>query len=194
MTDPFPLNLQHIINPKPLELGSWNFERISTSDHVSHVTCHKSHVTCHVSGVRCQVSGGGGGGASRWRVCYQRGLPSLVSTDTCGHYLHTCTPVSTMPPKVNPCPEFWLLIFSSDSLESSLHILLPWVIFAHAIGTAFAKPSFNKGWVFVTYFEQTSFYWMLSSTQLSLESWRWYLFNYYVLLDCIISKTCLFEM
>ena len=46
---PFPPNLQHIINPKPLELGSWNFERMFTPHHVSCVICHASHVRCHVS-------------------------------------------------------------------------------------------------------------------------------------------------
>ena len=64
--------------------------------------CHMSHVTCHVSPVMCHVSHvkniffyislnkkknkkkyttkniGQSGGASRWRVCYQRGLPRLV--------------------------------------------------------------------------------------------------------------------
>ena len=51
-----------------------------TPHHVSRVTCHVSHVTCHVSPVTCQhffcfflLSGG----ASTWRVCYQRGLPRL---------------------------------------------------------------------------------------------------------------------
>ena len=50
--------------------------------HVSCVTCHLSHVTCHLSHVKIffflskkiQQSGG----ASRWRVCYQQGLPRLV--------------------------------------------------------------------------------------------------------------------
>ena len=37
---------------------------------------------CHMSGVRCQVSGAE---ASRWRVCYQRGLPRLVLIVT--HFL-----------------------------------------------------------------------------------------------------------
>ena len=68
--------------------------------HVSRVTCHVSHVTCHVSPVTCHMSTkknwtfflfiylyffflckkkiGKSGGASRWRVCYQRGLPRLV--------------------------------------------------------------------------------------------------------------------
>ena len=42
--------------------------------YVSHVTCHVSPVTCHVSFKKIGQSGG----ASRWRVCYQRGLPRLV--------------------------------------------------------------------------------------------------------------------
>ena len=75
-----------IINPKPLELDSWHFERIFTHHHMSHVTCHISRVTCQVSDGSCQVSGVRCpvsffwqlGGASRLRVCYQRGLPRLV--------------------------------------------------------------------------------------------------------------------
>ena len=51
----FPPNLQDIINPKTLELGSWNFERMFTPHHVSHVRCHVSCVRCQVSGVRCHV-------------------------------------------------------------------------------------------------------------------------------------------
>ena len=47
LSDPFPPNLQDIINPKPLELGSWNFH----PHHLSHVTCHVSHVRCHKPGV-----------------------------------------------------------------------------------------------------------------------------------------------
>ena len=42
---------------------------------------HASHVRCHVSGVICQVSSviffGLSGWASRWRVCYQQGLPTF---------------------------------------------------------------------------------------------------------------------
>ena len=57
--------------------------------------CHVSRVSCQVSGVRCQVSGVTChfflflyffwqiGGASRWRVCYQRGLPRLVLIIVC---------------------------------------------------------------------------------------------------------------
>ena len=50
--------------------------------------CHVSRVTCHVSRVMCQKINklpsekiGQSGGASRWRVCYQRGLPRLVWPD-----------------------------------------------------------------------------------------------------------------
>ena len=53
---------------------------------MSGVRCHMSCFTCQVSHVRCQVSHvilliiffGKSGGASRRRVCYQRGLPRLV--------------------------------------------------------------------------------------------------------------------
>ena len=38
---------------------------------------HMSCVTCYVSRVTCFF--GQSGGASRWSVCYQRGLPRLVS-------------------------------------------------------------------------------------------------------------------
>ena len=63
-----------------------------TPHHVSHIRCQVLFVTCDVSGVRCQVSGViiiiffifflQIGGASQWRVCYQRGLPRLVSIHT----------------------------------------------------------------------------------------------------------------
>ena len=58
--------------------------------HVSRVTCHLSHVTCQVSNKKkitnlkkwnFQNKIGKSGGAFRWRVCYQRGLPRLVSDD-----------------------------------------------------------------------------------------------------------------
>ena len=55
--------------------------------HMSCVTCHVSHALCHMSCVTCHVSHGmcniyfflQSGGSSQWRVCYQWGLPSLVS-------------------------------------------------------------------------------------------------------------------
>ena len=49
-----------------------------TMCHMSGVRCQVSCVMCQVSCVTCQVSGGQRGGASRWRVCYQQGLPRLV--------------------------------------------------------------------------------------------------------------------
>ena len=76
-----------------------------TPTDMSHVTCHVSCVMCHVSRVKCHLSpvtchmskqfffltfkllllifftykkNGQSGGASQWRVCYQRGLPRLV--------------------------------------------------------------------------------------------------------------------
>ena len=59
--------------------------------HVSRVTCHMSHVTCHMSKKKKKLHFniffssfflrkkiGQSGGASRWRVCYQQGLPHIV--------------------------------------------------------------------------------------------------------------------
>ena len=60
-----------------------------TPPNMSRVTCHVSCVTtCHVSCVTCHMSHvifififflGQSGEVYRWRVCYQRGLPRLVS-------------------------------------------------------------------------------------------------------------------
>ena len=41
-----PPDIHNIINPRPLELDSWNFERMFTPYHVSCVTCHVSRVIC----------------------------------------------------------------------------------------------------------------------------------------------------
>ena len=46
--------LQDTFTPKPLELGTWNFERMFTSHHMSRVICHVSRVTCHMSHVICR--------------------------------------------------------------------------------------------------------------------------------------------
>ena len=48
-----------------------------TMCHMSRVTCHVSRVMCQVSRIRCQVYLFilQCGGASRGKVCYQRGLP-----------------------------------------------------------------------------------------------------------------------
>ena len=46
---------------------------------MSPVTCHLSRVTCHVKKKKIILEKiGQSGGAGRWRVCYQRGLPRLV--------------------------------------------------------------------------------------------------------------------
>ena len=69
--------------------------------HVSCVICHVSPVTCHVSHIQILLNLftqkkkklkklkkytleeiGQNGGASRWRVCYQRGLPRLTYCNT----------------------------------------------------------------------------------------------------------------
>ena len=57
-----------------------NLSRVTGHD-VSRVTCHVSHVTCHMSSVTFFffLFFGQSGEAYRLRVCYQRGLPRLVS-------------------------------------------------------------------------------------------------------------------
>ena len=47
---------------------------------MSGVMCHVSHVTCHILFYFSFSFFGQNCGASRWRVCYQRGLPRLVFT------------------------------------------------------------------------------------------------------------------
>ena len=100
MSNPFVQISSNTLNPKPKELVSWNFKRMFILLNVSCVTCHMSLVTCHLSPVTCQKKMTifiwkkkikkyiyilssklfffKWGGASRWRVCYQRGLPRLV--------------------------------------------------------------------------------------------------------------------
>ena len=56
-----------------------------TPPNMSHVTYHVSRVMCHVSRVTCHMSHIyifflQSGEISRWRLCYQRGLPRLVSS------------------------------------------------------------------------------------------------------------------
>ena len=58
---------------KPEELGSWNFERMVIPQYLSYVM---SHVMCHM--FFFQYKKGTKGWSYWWRVCYQRGLPSLV--------------------------------------------------------------------------------------------------------------------
>ena len=46
--------------------------------HMSCITYHVSHVMSHMSKKEEEEEKGYIGGASWWRVCYQRGLPCLV--------------------------------------------------------------------------------------------------------------------
>ena len=55
---PFPPNLQNIINHKLEKVEGWNFERMLTphllqlvTGHLWNVMCHVSHVMCHMSSV-----------------------------------------------------------------------------------------------------------------------------------------------
>ena len=54
----------------PNRWGAEILREWSTPHDVSHVMCHMSGVQCHFFLID---------GASRWRVCYQRGLPRLVN-------------------------------------------------------------------------------------------------------------------
>ena len=56
VTHPFSPNLQNTINTKPLQLGTWNFDTMFTTCHMSCVTCHVSRVMCHLRCVTCHLS------------------------------------------------------------------------------------------------------------------------------------------
>ena len=97
MTDPLlKISLKHCQSQtgRAKKLKFWENVHPTTC-----VMCHMSYVTCHVSRITCHVSNvfsfsfsfffsfflffylkkiGQCGGASRWRVCCQRGLPRLV--------------------------------------------------------------------------------------------------------------------
>ena len=76
--DPFPPNRQNILTPKRWMLESRNFEE---KNFTTPTTCHMPGVMCQVSGVTCQVSGVTFFfWVSLRRVCYQLGLPRLVSS------------------------------------------------------------------------------------------------------------------
>ena len=78
---PFPPNLQNIINHK----AARELKFLNNVHHPMCVMCHMSLVTCHVSHVIYRMSHVTLffflhiGLDSWWRVCYQRGLPCLVS-------------------------------------------------------------------------------------------------------------------
>ena len=65
-------------SPTPLAYPLYRLNGLNLSGAL-HVICHVSHVTCHVSFI---IFFGQNGGACSWTVCYQRGLPRLVKTDS----------------------------------------------------------------------------------------------------------------
>ena len=52
----FLRNPQNTFTPKLYELRTWNFERMFTFLHVSHVICHMLDVPCHISHFISQVT------------------------------------------------------------------------------------------------------------------------------------------
>ena len=80
MSYSFPPNLQNTFTFKTYKLGTWDFEWMSASLRVSHVTCHIWHIPWDMSHVKSIFffSFGQRNEASRWRVFYQWGLPHLV--------------------------------------------------------------------------------------------------------------------
>ena len=80
--------------------------------HMSHVKCLVSRVTCHVSHVFFSSKEiGQCGGASRWRVCYQRGLSRLVYRKIALNHLQV---------------DIWILVhYSTPLLETGWHCLCP---------------------------------------------------------------------
>ena len=77
-TDPFPHSLLNFITPKRLKLGIWNFERRFTSPNTSCVICHMSLVIDIFFYFFLLIFFRHRGEGSRWRACYQWGLPRLV--------------------------------------------------------------------------------------------------------------------
>ena len=108
-------------NPKLLELGTWNFKTMFTTPHVSHVTCHVSCVTCQF------IYFWKRGGASWWRVCYQRSLSHLVS-DT-----HLC-PI-----------QFCLFQEEMSMGDFPVHPMFPDTFLPQGLGTAGAPRSLIEG-------------------------------------------------
>ena len=94
-----------------------------TMFHMSGVVCQVSGVPCQVSRVTCQVSHvtlsfffGQNGWARWWRVCYQHGLPRLVS---CLMFDNLCTPpiqVATNVVCTNTQGRFWYFF---DDLQNN---------------------------------------------------------------------------
>ena len=123
-----------------LELESWNFERMFNVHYVSYVMCHVSHVRCHMSPVPCHMSPvtrqifflikeknilnkiGQRGGVSRWRVCYQRGLPRLVFRRI---QISKCIQITLLVQKLQRfcwMGEFCLLVTLHDTMQKKMSL------------------------------------------------------------------------
>ena len=92
--DPETMSHHNSLNVRARELKFWENDQPTpcVTCHVSCVTCHVSNVTYHLPHVNRHLSPVTfhffwgkkmkNGGASWWRVCYQRGLPRLVYQQT----------------------------------------------------------------------------------------------------------------
>ena len=88
------------------ELESWNLGRMFTLSRVSHITYHVTHITCHMACVTCHFIfffSGQSGGASWWRVCYQRGLPRLVLPLDWNVTVWWSSHIAASPNQMNEC-------------------------------------------------------------------------------------------
>ena len=56
LSNHFPPNLHNTRNPKPFELGTYHFDTMFTTRHLSIVMCHVSCVMGQVSNVMCHMS------------------------------------------------------------------------------------------------------------------------------------------
>ena len=126
VSQPFPPDIQNIIASKPLELESWHFDRMFTPPHMSCVTCHVSRVTCHLPFYFSFKKMEKGGGASRWRVCYQRGLPRLVSGQTTIQKVNRASTRRRWAPCATPtvCPDSLSSSCTSVGLSSTYKIFI----------------------------------------------------------------------
>ena len=82
------------------------------------VPCRMSHVTYHMSHVTCKMSQSGG--ASWWRVCYQRGLLRLVFQSTNNIVnLPQCNAMQWFVPPCPPCLCVFCILLFTPHLSST---------------------------------------------------------------------------
>ena len=97
---------------------------------MSHVTCHVSRVMYHMSHVACHMSYvfflfvGLSGGGSRWRVCYQRGLPRVVYNY--GWPKQLCQPQHILDKILESCQSASHGALSPAAEVDLLRAFLPW--------------------------------------------------------------------